>query len=122
MNKSIFLCAVLLIISTASFAQIIQVSGTVCAADNHETIPGAGVIQIASTNGTVTDLDGNYSIYCPSDCILNFSALGFISQDIAVEGRTIINVELKPDPDWMNAITPWLYIKPRPLSPLYSQR
>lgn len=85
-------------------AQNLRVVGIVTATDTGETIPGAGVIEVGTTNGTVTDLDGVYRINCPSNCTLNFSALGFLPQNVAVQGRPVINVALSPDPDWQTRI------------------
>ena len=121
MKKLTLLFVLLLVVSTTSLAQQIRVSGTVYAADNLETIPGAGVIQVGTSNGVVTDIDGNYTIVCPSDCTLEFSALGYITQEVDVNGRTQIDVELEPDAEWMNIITPWAYIRQKTLSPLNPQ-
>ena len=69
-----------------------DVSGTVTDV-NGETIIGASVVLKGTSNGTVTDFDGNYLLSNVSkDAVLEFSYVGYESQTIAVEGRQIINV------------------------------
>ncbi|MCX2719905.1 SusC/RagA family TonB-linked outer membrane protein [Lentiprolixibacter aurantiacus] len=58
-------------------------------------LPGASIVQKGTTNGTQTDFDGNYSIDVPGDAILVVSYIGFGTQEIAVGGRTSINVQLE---------------------------
>lgn len=73
-------------------AQTIRVSGVVSDPDGPSV--GASIIQKGTTNGTVTDMDGNYSIQVPSDAVLVFSYIGMTTQEIAVGGRTKIDVSL----------------------------
>ena len=70
------------------------VSGTVT--DNTGApLPGASIVQKGTTNGTQTDFDGNFSIDVPSNATLVISYIGFATQEIAVQGRTTINVQLE---------------------------
>ncbi len=77
--------------------QTVQVSGTVT--DNQgQPLPGASVIINGTTTGTQTDFDGNFSLSnVPSNASLNISYIGFSTQQIAVNGQTIINVVLEED-------------------------
>jgi TonB-dependent SusC/RagA subfamily outer membrane receptor len=69
-----------------------DVSGTVTDV-NGETIIGASVVVKGTSNGTVTDFDGNYLLSgVGADAVLEFSYVGYESQTIAVEGRKIIDV------------------------------
>ena len=69
-----------------------DVSGTVTDT-NGETIIGASVVVKGTSNGTVTDFDGNYQLSnIGADAVLEFSYVGYESQIIAVEGRQTINV------------------------------
>jgi outer membrane receptor for Fe3+-dicitrate len=67
----------------------ISVSGTVLDANN-DPLPGVNVVQTGSTNGTITDLDGKYTINVPSDATLTFSYIGFNNHVENVNGRTSI--------------------------------
>ena len=76
----------------------IVVSGTVTTATDQEGLPGVNVLVKGTTQGTVTDVEGNYSIEVPNDDdILVFSSIGFISQEVPVEGRSVIDVALQED-------------------------
>lgn len=76
------------------FAQNVTVTGVVIDSDN-EPLPGATVTIQNSTVGTVTDIDGNYSIEVPDDGVLEFNFLGFSTQVEPVNGRSVINVTLQ---------------------------
>ncbi|MBT8322611.1 MAG: TonB-dependent receptor [Eudoraea sp.] len=70
------------------------VSGTIT--DNlGAPLPGASIVQKGTTNGTQTDFDGNYTIDVPGDAVLVISYIGFSTQEIAVQGRSTINVQLE---------------------------
>lgn len=76
-------------------AQNITVTGTVTG--DGIPLPGVNVIVKGTTNGTVTDFDGNYEIQAGSNDVLEFSFLGFKTRDIAISGKTQINVALETD-------------------------
>ena len=73
------------------------VSGTV-KDDTGAGVPGVSIIEKGTTNGTVTDVDGNFalSVQGPSS-VLVFSYIGMVSQEIAVSGQSKINVTMKAD-------------------------
>lgn len=78
-------------------AQNITVSGTVLD-ENGLPLIGAGVLCQDGGHGTVTDIDGKYSIQITQeDKILRYSYIGYAMQEIVVGGRTQINVTLQPD-------------------------
>ncbi len=62
-----------------------------------QPLPGVNVTVAGTTNGTVTDMDGNYQLSAPADATLNFSFLGFGSKSEAVNGRTSIDVSLEEE-------------------------
>ncbi|GAA5040692.1 SusC/RagA family TonB-linked outer membrane protein [Marivirga lumbricoides] len=70
-------------------------SGTV--ADKEGPLPGATVLVEGTSNGTVTDLDGRFSISVDSDGVLKVSYLGYATQSVAVNGRTNIDIKLEED-------------------------
>ena len=64
----------------------------------NEPIMGASIVSSKGTvKGTITDLDGNYSIKVPSKATLTISYIGMKTQDIAVKGQSQINVTLSDD-------------------------
>ncbi len=76
------------------FAQDISVRGKLTDAQSKETLIGVSVIVKGTTVGTQTDVNGNYVISAPAGSTLVFTYLGFVSQEIAVNGRTTIDVSL----------------------------
>jgi TonB-linked SusC/RagA family outer membrane protein len=65
--------------------------------DSGEPIIGASVVEKGTTNGTVTDFDGNFSLNVKSGATLVISYIGYTTQEVAVNGQSTINVTLKED-------------------------
>ncbi|AMM52051.1 hypothetical protein TH61_13850 [Rufibacter sp. DG15C] len=79
-------------------AQDQKVSGRVLSAADGTPVIGASVVVKGTTNGTNTDVEGNYSLSIPSpNATLVISFIGFTTQEVAVNGRTSINVSLQAD-------------------------
>lgn len=82
-----------------TFSQNNTITGTVMDADLNE--PAVGVTVLikgkGNLNGTITNLEGKYSIKAESNDVLLFSYIGMQTQEIAIGSRTVINVELKSD-------------------------
>lgn len=99
MNKIIlktFFCALALLVFSVAQAQNQSVSGTVT--DESGPLPGATVAIKGTSTGTTTDFDGNYTINdVPADAVLVFSFVGYETQEIAVNGRSTIDVNLATD-------------------------
>lgn len=98
MKKKLFLITVALIIFNAlTFAQQTTVKGTVTA-DDGSALPGATVVVKGTSAGTVTDMDGNYTINTEStDAVLVFSFIGYNTEEVTVNGQATINISLLPD-------------------------
>lgn len=77
--------------------QNIQVSGKVISSDDQQELPGVNIIIKGTNIGTVTDAEGSYTLSAPDDAVLIFSFVGYANQEIAVAGRSIIDVSLAPD-------------------------
>lgn len=87
---------IMLFACTASvFAQSI-ISGTV-KDGNDEPLPGVTVAVHGSNNGTITDVNGKYSINAKSNDVLVFSYIGMATQEIKIAGKHIINIIMKDD-------------------------
>ncbi|MDX1364639.1 MAG: TonB-dependent receptor [Arenibacter latericius] len=87
---------VFLLISGLLTAQTLQVSGTV--SDQNGPLPGVNILVKGSSLGTQTDFDGNYSLSnVSSSATLVFSYIGFKSQEVAINGRGIINITMEED-------------------------
>ncbi|HYX08036.1 MAG TPA: carboxypeptidase-like regulatory domain-containing protein, partial [Bacteroidales bacterium] len=80
------------------FAQEVQITGKVTGSDNGEPLPGVSVVVKGTTTGTSTDIDGKYSLQVPSDAeTLLFSFVGYVTQEVAIDGKTTIDVTLNPE-------------------------
>ena len=73
-----------------------NISGTVTDPDGIPVI-GANVVIKGTTVGTVTDLDGKFSLDAANNDILSFSYIGYAEQEIEVGNRTLFNVKLAED-------------------------
>lgn len=97
MKRFFILPILFLFMSNALLAQI-TVRGTVTSADDATTLPGVSVVIQGTTTGTITDIDGSYTLNnVPENATLVFSFIGMRRQAIAVEGRTQIDVSLVSD-------------------------
>lgn len=67
-------------------------------------LPGASIVEKGTTNGTQTDFDGNYTISADGNATLVFSYVGFATQEIAIGGRTSINVSLAEDASQLSEV------------------
>ncbi|WP_111670590.1 SusC/RagA family TonB-linked outer membrane protein [Algoriphagus litoralis] len=93
----LLLVALFLVMGQVANAQNqVQVQGTILDSTG-EPLPGVNVVIKGTTSGTVSDLDGKYSLNTPSDAVLIFSFVGFMSQEIPVNNQTEINVTLADD-------------------------
>ncbi|MDN3687065.1 SusC/RagA family TonB-linked outer membrane protein [Cyclobacterium jeungdonense] len=74
------------------------VNGTVTSEEGNATIPGVNILVVGTNVGAVTDLEGNFSLTIPGDDpVLQFSAIGFATEEIRVGNQTTINVQLSTD-------------------------
>uniref|UniRef100_UPI003218062B SusC/RagA family TonB-linked outer membrane protein n=1 Tax=uncultured Draconibacterium sp. TaxID=1573823 RepID=UPI003218062B len=92
MRKILFVFAMCFGLLSSALAQQ-TVTGTVIGEDGL-TLPGVSVVEKGTSNGTITDIDGKYSITVPADAILAFSFVGMEAQEIEVGGRSTIDVTL----------------------------
>ena len=86
------------------FAQQIKVTGKVTDSTN-EGMPGVNVQVKGTATGTITDFDGNYSIDVPdSKSTLVFSFIGYVTQQVPVGGKKVLNVQLKDDTQTLDEV------------------
>ena len=94
--KVLFSCLSLVLALGTSLAQNITVKGKVTDATG-EGVPFASIQVKGTMTGTAADGDGNYSIDVPKNATLVFSSIGYLNQEVAVEGRTVIDILLATD-------------------------
>lgn len=76
--------------------QAISVTGTVVD-QNGEPLMGVNVIEKGTTNGTMTDMDGRFTLSVPGNATLQISYIGYTTEEIVVNNQTKLNVTLKED-------------------------
>ncbi len=105
MHKRIILVPFLIIGFTFNvLSQSTQITGRITSLSNNETLPGVSVIIEGSTQGTITDIDGNYSIMAnPSDKLV-FSFIGFETQSVIVGNMKRIDVVLRESVTSLNEV------------------
>ena len=95
--KCLFLLPFLLFLVAEAYAQGLSVSGKVSSSTG-EALPGVTIVVKGSTLGTTSDGEGNFSITVPNgNGSLVFSFIGHISQEVAINNRSTINVTLATD-------------------------
>lgn len=94
-NALLFLLVAMISLSVS--AQNVTVKGTVTDKTG-ETVIGASVVEKGNTsNGTITDIDGNFSLSVPANATLVISYVGMRSQDVAIKGKQSVQVVLEDD-------------------------
>ena len=93
-----------IVLSVPVFGQnTITVTGTVLDETGTPLI-GAGVTEKGTSNGTVTDVDGRYTIVVKADGHLAFSYISYSTQTVEVSGRSTVDVTLEPDKNLLNEV------------------
>ncbi|GGK46010.1 MULTISPECIES: SusC/RagA family TonB-linked outer membrane protein [Flavobacteriaceae] len=95
---------ILLLVLTCSLqAQEKTVSGTILDVAG-TPLPGATITVKGTTTGVSTDFDGKYSIQVSENAVLTISFIGFVTQEISVKGKTIINTALAEDANQLDEV------------------
>jgi len=94
-TKLLMLAAIVFCGVTAAFAQGGTVTGKVTDASDGSSLPGATVVIKGTTQGTVTDINGMYSIEVTPDQVLEFSYVGYAPQSVTVQPNTTVNIALQ---------------------------
>ena len=86
-----------------ALAQTIQLTGLVTDAAN-EPIIGASVVEKGTTNGVITDFDGNFALSVSPKATIIISYVGYATQEVPVNGKTNIRVTLKEDTEMLDEV------------------
>jgi len=87
-----------LITGALAMAQTVQISGTVTGSEDGLPLPGVNITVKGTTIGAITGADGKYVLAVPTGAqTLVFSFIGFVTQEVPVQGRTTINIVLRQD-------------------------
>ena len=98
-----YLVIVCLCLPLSAMAQS-KITGKVIDTATGETLIGATVQVKGTGKGTITDIEGNYSINASSDDKLIFSSIGYITQEVSIGKKTIINVNMITDTQTLDEV------------------
>jgi TonB-linked SusC/RagA family outer membrane protein len=73
------------------------VSGRVVSSEDNEGLPGVNVIVKGTSQGTVTDVNGDYKLQASSEATLVYSSVGYLMQEVSVGDQSVINMTMQPD-------------------------
>jgi TonB-linked outer membrane protein, SusC/RagA family len=99
--RCLFLAGLLIVSGAESFAQNVTVKGKVTDSRGEPVIGATVMLSSNQTVGTQTDLSGNYSISVPSNASLIFSCVGYATQTVALAGRSVIDIVLAEDTEFL---------------------
>jgi len=98
MKRKCLLLLLFFVLWGISYAQQYNVTGKVTSAEDGTSLPGVSISVKGTTTGTITDIDGNYSLNVKDNQnVLVFAFVGMRSQEIAIDGRNRIDVALQTD-------------------------
>ncbi len=97
MKRFLMFLFILVLAGSMVHAQQRRVSGTVTDAADGSTLPGVTITVKGTTMGTVTDIDGTYSIAVEQGSTLVFSFIGMVTQEVVVRDQAMINVAMRAD-------------------------
>jgi len=95
--RSLWTVVMVVLASLSLSAQQLSVSGVVKDAVSGEPLFGVNILEKGSNNGTITNLDGEFSISVPSNAVLVFRYVGYLSLELPVAGKTRLVVNLTED-------------------------
>ena len=86
-----------------SVQQVKTITGTVVDSSGIPVI-GANILEKGTTNGVITDIDGNFSLNISAGAILQVSYIGYVSQEITVDNQTSLQIVLKEDTETLEEV------------------
>ena len=96
-TSRILFAALLVLLSGVVYGQDIEVTGSVLDASDGTAVPYASVHVKGTMRGVSADDQGRFSISAPGDGVLVFTCIGYDEKEVAVQGRSVVQVSLSPD-------------------------
>ena len=101
--KKTFLCFLCFLCTIGAIAQKRSITGIVVDMLG-EPIIGASVVEVGTSNGTITDFDGNFSLSVSPDGKIKVTFVGYKSEEIAVKNKTTFTIKLKEDSEMLGEV------------------
>ena len=90
------------LLALSASAQNRTVTGTVTDGENGDPVPFASIVVKGTSNWTTTDLDGKYAVSAPANGVLSVEIIGYVSQEVSIGARTVVDIVLDPDLDQLD--------------------
>jgi TonB-linked SusC/RagA family outer membrane protein len=105
MKQTLLGLLLMLLTSVTVLAQSRTITGKVTSSEEPDGVPGASVVVKGTTLGTITELNGNYSLAVPENASeLVFSFVGYLTKEVTISGQSVINVSLETDIKTLNEV------------------
>ena len=100
--KRAFFLTLLVLVCSVVQAQSLQVSGTIVSKSDGQPVIGATILEQGTTNGTITDFDGNFSLTVKQNAEISISYIGFKTQ--VVKAQSVLNIVLEEDTEVLEEV------------------
>ncbi|WP_044101605.1 SusC/RagA family TonB-linked outer membrane protein [Neolewinella persica] len=104
LKRLILTVSTVLLLTVFAAAQTVRVTGSVKDASDGSGLPGVTILEQGTTNGAISDIDGNYYLTVNQGATLQFSYIGYTRQLVEVNGRTSIDVMLEGESSVLNEV------------------
>ena len=101
--KKNFILFIFLLCSIVAVAQKKSITGIITDTAG-EAVIGASIVEVGTTNGTVSDVDGNFTLSVSENASIQVSFIGFSSQTLSVKGKTNFKIVLKEDSELLQEV------------------
>lgn len=105
LGRILFLLTVTLLpLFSVSAQEKTEITGNVTSVEDSEALIGVNILVKGTSSGTITDLDGNFTIKASSEDVLVFSFIGYNTKEVPVSGQSVINVQLEQDAESLDEV------------------
>ena len=111
MKRLVSLFTISMLLCLSGYAQTLRVTGTVTSADDSQPMPGVNIKVKGTSTGTISSVDGTYTIMAKPGDVLVFSFLGYTSQEATVKQTGSINIKLNSTSNHLNEVVVVGYAK-----------
>ena len=102
--RNLLTILILLCVAFPVFAQNAEIKGVVVSGSDNFPLPGVNVVVKGTTNGTMTDIDGRFTLNAPEGSVLSISYIGFKPQEIAANASRTMNIVLQEDMEMLDEV------------------
>lgn len=102
--RNLLTCVLILCTAFSVYAQDVQIKGVVVSGTDNFPLPGVNVVVKGTTNGTMTDMDGQFILSAPEGSILTLSYIGFKPLEVKATGNAAMNIVLHEDTEVLDEV------------------